>query len=91
MVPPCLTIDIVASPAFELANPVANRQGGGNADGNVHMIFNSADFVQVHVLGVEDTLTKAAVRERFDRRCKKWVAVLGVPDNVEVDFAVVVF
>ena len=58
--------------------------------GQMHVRFRAANLVNEHLRRVDDAFAEQAVGERLDCGAQQRQAVLGVPDEVQVDFAVVV-
>lgn len=81
-------IDGVRARAFEVADPRGEFDGGGHADGHVHVVFDAADGVDDHAGGAECAVDEVAVCFAFDVGGQEWLAVFGPPDEVKVKFPI---
>ncbi len=52
--------------------------------------FNAADLVDVYPLLVDQSLFDVSMRQRFKRWRQKRQAVFGVPNEMQIDFTVVI-
>lgn len=85
-----LVIDMVRRGALQLTDEFAGPNRRRNRYHDVDVRLGASDFVNEQTVGVDELLLEKPVNERFDRRCQQRRAVFRVPNQMEVDFAVVV-
>src|SRR5438445_121101 len=76
--------------SFELADEVADHDRGNDADTQMHVRFNAANFMDEYARRVDATAAQVMVDDGFDLGNEERGTFLGVPSNVEVDFGVIV-
>jgi len=75
---------------FELADEITDQDGGLDADTQMDVSFDASDFVDVHAWRFNTAPAQIGVDDGFHLWWEQRTAALGVPDDVEVDFRVVI-
>ena len=81
---------LMAGCTFEFDDQIAHQYRGCDAQNNMNVRFRASNFVNVRAGQANQFATNAMVDEYFNLSRKQGRAGLGVPDNVQIDFAVVV-
>jgi len=82
---------VMGTAALEPADPLADCQRWRNRHGQMDVRLGSPDLVYECLGRVDDAFLQQAVGHRFKRRREQGRTVFCVPDDVQVDFGVVVF
>jgi len=85
-----LVIDLVRRCSFQFSDEFADRNRGRNCHADVDERFNSTDLMHENTGGIDEPLSQRATVCSFNVWGEKRESVLRVPDEMEIDFAVVV-
>ena len=83
-------IDLVSGRSFQLTNQFADSNRGGDAQTQMHMRFNTADFMDENAWGINTSAAQVMVDNSFDLGNQKRSAFLDVPGDMEVDLGVII-
>ena len=85
-----LLVRVVCRGPFELAHELADEKRWGDAHGEMDVGFGPTDLVDVHSRRVDASAADILMDGGLDFRNQKWGALLGVPDDMQVDFRLIV-
>jgi hypothetical protein len=69
---------------------LANGQGRRDRHGQMHVVVRAADFMHEGAGSVDNSFFQTTVGDRFDRWRQQWRTGFRVPDDVQIDFAIIV-
>ena len=76
--------------ALERADKVTDEHGWCDADAKMHVCFDAPDLVDIDVRRIDAATTDVVVHNGLDLGCQERSAGLGMPDEMEVDFGVII-
>src|SRR5690242_10281062 len=62
-------VDVMTAPTFELADEITNKQRGRNAQGEMHVVLDAADFMDEGAGRLDDSFSQASIGEALDLGC----------------------
>lgn len=83
-------IDVMRRTTLKLPDPLTDQQSWRNRHSQMHMRFDPTDFVNKRPWRIDDSPSQCSMRNRCDVCRQERRAALGVPDQMKIDFGVVV-
>src|SRR5262245_50541780 len=84
------TINFVRCVALQSADELANENRRLDRDREMNVSIDAANLVDYDIAKIDCFFPERSPRQRFDGLAKRWQAEFRVPDQMEIDLAVVI-